>query len=157
MKMDCKTTLCLAALGLLSPLAQGQFCTLTNSSLTGSYGYVANEAGAVVTTTGTTTGTTTTGSSSTSSYSTTNLGGLLGGISAGNQLALSGVLVFDGAGNISAASSPGGAAVHVGTYNVNSDCSVSVSLTDAFGTVTTATKFAGVVLGGGEEIDLTSL
>jgi hypothetical protein len=166
MKIDCKTTLCLAALGLLSPLARAQFCNLTNSSLTGAYGYVANEAGAVVTTTGTSsttstgttgTGTTTTTTTTTSSgYSSTNLGALLGGISASNQLALSGVLVFDGAGNVSAASTPGGAAVHVGTYNVNSDCSVSVSLTDVFGTITSATKFAGIVLGGGQEIDLTS-
>jgi len=162
MKMNCKTTLCLAVLGLLSPLARAQFCTLTNASLTGSYGYVANEAGAVVTTTGTgstTTGTGTTGTTTTgaNSFSTTNIGQLLGGISAANEIALSGVLIFDGAGNVAAASTPGGAAVHVGTYNVNSDCSVSVSLTDVFGTVTSATQFAGVVLGGGQEIDLTSL
>jgi len=95
MKLDWKWTTWLSSLiVLISPLAQAQYCTLTSASLKGSYGYVASEAGAVVTTTSTTsTGT------STSTYSSTGIGQLLNGISAGNQFALSGVWVFDGAGN----------------------------------------------------------
>src|SRR5665213_466647 len=166
MKIDWKLTLYISSLSvLISPLAQAQFCGLTNASLNGSYGYVASEAGTVVTsgtgttgtgttgtgTTGTsttgTTGTGTTGTAATDSYSTTDLGQLLGGIAAGNQLALGGVLTFDGAGNVNATSTPGGTAMHVGTYKVNSDCSVTLSLSDPFGTNTAITQLAGVVLG----------
>jgi hypothetical protein len=158
-------TICLSSCSLLfTQLAQAQFCGLSNSSLTGSYGYVASEAGTVTTTssgTGTTgtTGTTTgsSGSTTANTYSTTNIGQLLGGISAGNQFAFSGVLTFDGAGNITSTSAPTGTAVaQIGTYNVNSDCSISVSLSDVFGTNTTATQLVGVILGRGSEIDLTS-
>ncbi len=159
MKIDWKLTLYISSLSvLMSPLAQAQFCGLTNASLNGSYGYVASEAGTVVTaTSGTgTTGTGTTGMTAPNSYSTTNLGQLLGGIAAGNQLALGGVLTFDGAGNVNAASTPGTTAIHVGTYNVGSDCSVTVSLADPFGTNPAVTQLAGVVLGRGAEMDLTS-
>src|ERR1700689_4818995 len=155
MKLDWKTTLWLTSLSvLISPLAQAQFCTLTNASVNGAYGYVASEAGAVVTTTSTTS-TTGTGTT-TSTYSNTAIGQLLNGISAGNQFALGGVLVFDGVGNITATSTPGGTATPIGTYNVNSDCWVTVSLQDVFGTNTAKTQLAGVVLGRGSEIDLTS-
>ena len=153
MKLDWKKTLWLASLSvLISPLAHAQYCTLTNASVKGAYGYVASQAGAVVTTTS---GTGTTGTT-TSPYSNTALGQLLNGISAGNQFALGGVLVFDGVGSINATSTPGGAETPVGTYNVNSDCSVTVSLQDVFGTNTATTQLVGVALGGGSEIDLTS-
>src|SRR5580698_7020262 len=112
MKLDWKRALWLSSLSILiGPLAQAQFCSLTNASLNGSYGYVASEAGNVVTTgtTGTgTTGTTgTTGSTTTNTFSATDIGQLLGGISAGNQLALGGVWTLDGFGNINATSAPG--------------------------------------------------
>lgn len=152
MKIDWKRTLWLSSLSvLISPLVQAQYCTLTNASLKGAYGYVAGEAGAVVTTTSTTgTGTTT------STYSNTGIGQLLNGISAGNQFALGGVWVFDGVGSINATSTPGGTETPIGTYNVNSDCSVTVSVQDVFGTNTATTQLAGVVLGRSSEIDLTS-
>ena len=153
MKSKLMMAICLSSFSLVvSPLAQAQFCGVSNASLTGSYGYVASEAGTV-----TTTGTTTT-STGASTYSSTNIGQLLGGIAAGNQFAFSGVLTFDGAGNVTASSSAltGTAVATVGTYNVNPDCTVSVSLTDAFGSNTTATKLAGVILGRGAEMDLTS-
>src|SRR5580704_5970424 len=170
MKSKLIMAICLSSASLMvSPLARAQFCGLSNASLTGSYGYVASEAGTVTTTTsGTgTTGTTTTGTTGTTgttttstganTYSNTNIGQLLGGIAAGNQFAFSGVLTFDGAGNITSSAAPTGTAVAtIGTYNVNSDCSVSVSLMDAFGSNTTATKLVGVILGRGAEIDLTA-
>jgi hypothetical protein len=162
MKLDWKIALGFCSLSvLISPLAQAQFCGLTNASLSGAYGYVASEAGAVVTPTTTTSGTTGTGSTGTGStttltFSDSATGQLLGGIAAGNQFALGGVWTFDGAGNVNATSTPGATAMHIGTYKVNSDCSVSVSLADTFGTNTSVTQLAGVALASGAEIDLTS-
>jgi hypothetical protein len=146
--------LCLACFGLLSvQSAVAQACRASNSSLSGSYGFVASEAGTIAAATGTETTSTTA-----SVYSKTQVGSLLGGIAAGNQFGLTGVLNFDGAGNIDASSSSlGGQVQPVGIYNVNSDCSISLSLTDPFGTSTTATRLAGVVVGRGSEIDLTSV
>ena len=89
MKIDLKRTLWLSSLCvLIGPMAQAQFCGLTNASLNGSYGYVASEAGAVV---ATTSGTGTTGATATTTpntYSDTEIGKLLGGIAAGNQFPL---------------------------------------------------------------------
>jgi len=162
MRIDWNLMLCGSLLGaLMGPMAQAQFCGLTNMSLSGSYGYVASEAGTVVTAgsgTGTagTAGTGTAGTTTPNTFSGTALGQLLGGIQAGNQFALGGVLTFDGAGNVNAASAPGVTATHVGTYNVNSDCSVILSLADPFGTNPAVTELAGAVLGRGAELDLTS-
>ena len=179
MKYHWITMLCFSACSLLlTRSAPAQVCGASNASLIGPYGYVANQTGPESTTSSTgttgttgtsgtsgTTGTTTTGMSA---YSNTDIGQLLGGIAGGNQFALSGILVFDGAGNIEATSSSttaGAAITRTGTYNVNPDCSISVSLTDAFNTSTTsngsttspaAMQLAGVILGRGEEIDLTS-
>src|ERR1700722_19959992 len=130
MKPNWKITLWLSSIGvLISPLAQAQFCGLTIASLNGSYGYVASQAGTVPTPVPA-------GTPATTTYSSTAIGDLLSGISAGHQLALSGVWKFDGVGNVNATSAPGGAATHVGAYTVNPDCSVTVSLTDTFGTNT---------------------
>ncbi len=146
------TIICLGCIVLLpGQVALAQVCHATNSRLNGQFGFVASEAGTVVATTSTP-GTV---SPVTSPYSTTELGTLLGGISAGNQFTLSGVLNFDGVGNIDATSA--GTELVVGTYGVNSDCSISVSLKDAFGATTPAIQLAGVILGTGSEIDLTSV
>lgn len=164
-------TLCVSCFGIFfGAIAQAQYCGLSNASINGAYGFVATQGGTAVTatTTGTgTTGTTGTGTSgtgtstsgsSTTGFSSTNLGQLLGGIAAGNQLATSGVLIFDGAGHVSASSAGTGAVTErAGTYNVNPDCSISVSLSDVFGTNATATQFVGAILGLGAEIDLTSV
>ncbi len=146
------TTICLGCIGLLpGQVALAQVCHATNSRLNGQYGFVASEAGTVVATTSTP-GTV---SPITSPYSNTELGNLLGGISAGTQFSLSGVLNFDGVGNIDATSA--GTELVVGTYGVNFDCSISMSLKDAFGATTPAIQLAGVILGTGSEIDLTSV
>ena len=108
--------------------------------------------------TGTTSGTGTsgsTGTSSTGTYSNTSLGQLLSGISGGTQLALSGILTFDGAGNVLASSTPGGNVLQVGTFNVNPDCTITLNLVDAFGSSNASTALGGVVLGRGAEMDLT--
>jgi hypothetical protein len=175
MKIVLYATCCIGI--VFSSVASAQVCQASNSTLNGTYGFVANElsldnttgtgttttgaGGTTGTTTGSTTGTTTTGTTTTGSgtsssgFSTTTLGELLGGIASNNQLSLAGRLVFDGAGNVSAApTSASGAAVQVGTYNVNSNCTITVTLKDAFGTNTTSTTLVGIVLGGGSEIDL---
>src|ERR1700677_5024123 len=163
MKSTWMITLYLSSFGLLmSQMARAQAC---DASVTGLYGYAASQGGTVSTPTSTTSGTTGTGttgttgtgtgSSTTTTYSTTQIGLLLGGIAAGDQIAYSGVLSFDGAGSIFASGAPTGTAVaKIGTYAVNSDCSLSVSLMDPFGTITTATQLVGIVLGRGTEIDL---
>ena len=147
--------------GLAGSVASAQVCQATNASLNGAYGFVANQLslGTAISGTGTTTGTggtTTTGTTTSSSgFSTTVLGQLLGGIAANNQFTLAGRLIFDGAGHIDAQSTTGlGSPTQVGTYNVNPNCTITVTLMDAFGTNTATTTFAGVVLGGGSEIDL---
>jgi hypothetical protein len=172
MKSTWIMTLCFSSFGLLvSQIARAQVCEVTDANVTGSYGFIASEGGTVATTSSTGTTTTTTGttgttgtgttgaggSAPTTSYSNTQIGLLLGGIAAGDQFAYSGVLTFDGSGNIFATSAPTGTAVaQVGTYTVNSDCSITISLMDAFGTNTMATQFAGIIMGHGSEIDLTS-
>ena len=56
MKSKLMMTICLSSFSLVFiQLAQAQYCGVSNASLTGSYGFVASEAGA--STTGTTTGT----------------------------------------------------------------------------------------------------
>ncbi len=78
-----------------------------------------------------------------------------------------GVLGFDNAGNVIASSTAGLLNTPVGTYQLNQDCSISVKLNDAFATssasstgATTAgqsaasASFEGVLLDGGNEIDL---
>jgi hypothetical protein len=146
------TTICLGCIVLLpGQVALAQVCHATNSRLNGQYGFVASEAGTVAVTP-TAIGTV---SPITSPYSTSELGNLLGGIAAGTQFSLSGVLNFDGLGNIDA--TVAGTELVVGTYGVNSDCSISVSLKDAFGANTPPTHLAGVVLGSGSEIDLTAV
>jgi hypothetical protein len=151
MKLRWLTMLSFGCFSLLAvPLAQAQVCLLSNATLSGSYGFVASEAGAIPATTGTTT--------TSSGYSTTEIGSLLGAIAAGNQFSLSGILTFDGAGNISATSSPaGGTTQAAGSYSVNPDCSVSVSLTDSFGANVNPVKLAGIILQRGIEVDLTTV
>jgi hypothetical protein len=154
MKLRWITTICLGCIGLLpGQLALAQVCHATNARLNGPYGFVASEAG----TAAAPPSAPDTVSPVTSLYSTTELGNLLGGIATGSRFALSGVLNFDGAGNIDA-TSPAAVELIVGTYAVNSDCSISMSLKDLFGAnATPAAQFAGVILGIGSEIDLTSV
>jgi hypothetical protein len=156
MKSRCLTMLSFGCFSLLAaPMARAQVCLLSNASLSGSYGFVASEAGAIATPPGTTAPGAT---AAPTGYSSTEIGSLLGAIAAGNQFSLSGILTFDGAGNIGATSSPaGGTTQAAGSYNVNPDCSVSVSLTDSYGTNTNPIKLAGIILQRGIEVDLTSV
>lgn len=111
--------------------------------------------------TGATTGSGTSTSSS-SGYSNTELGMLLSGVSNPSApFASSGTLYLDGAGNVLASSNSQVGAIPstmvVGSYTLYANCTISVSLTDAFGTQTTPSMLQGIVLSGGGEIDLALL
>jgi len=143
-------------------------CQTTNSLAIGTYGFVLN-AGAFFT--GTTTnppGTTATvafqplavsppGTTGGVAYSSTEIGRLLGGLVGSSVGAVTGQLYFDGNGNVFAAQTVGGAPTTlVGTYTINTNCSITVSLTDAFSTSKNPAplSFTGFLANGGSEIDL---
>jgi len=148
------------ALGATFAAAQ-QTCTATTASVQGSYTYIATEfpfGTSVVTPPGTTT--------NQQPYSNTQIGNLIQQLNGGGIISSANVFYFDGAGHISiaAAGSFTGTTV-VGTYTVNSDCTISVTLTDVFNTTTTATgvpptqgtaTLIGFVTGGGTELYLSA-
>jgi len=75
----------------------------------------------------------------------------------GNPFSLTGRIYFDGAGNVlTASSSQGGGTALAGTYSVNMDCTVTVTLSDSLGTNKTSKTFQGIILGGGTELDLVT-
>src|SRR5580698_386855 len=142
--------------------AQQIGCPATTSSVVGSYGYVATEiplSGSTVTPPGT----------NSTTFSSTPIGKLVGDVTGGGEFWASGVLYFDGAGKVSvgASSSSVGASNVVGTYTVNSDCTINVTLSDVFNTttvtnsgvtspVTSSVMLVGLVLGGGSQIVLSA-
>lgn len=143
-------------------VAQQIGCLATTSSVIGSYTYIATElplGGVAITPPGTTT--------NQQAYSSTPIGQLVGNINGGGAFSSAGVLYFDGAGHIlvATAASPLAASTQVGTYTVNSDCTISATLTDVFNTTTSGpgvtnptfgvTSLIGIVLGGGTELDLS--
>jgi hypothetical protein len=141
--------------------AQQMSCPATTSSVIGSYGYVANQlplSGVVLTPPGTN-----------PPNSNTPIGNLIENINTGAEFWSAGILYFDGAGNIAVGASTQsvGAATVVGSYTVNSDCTINVTLTDVFNTRTitasgvatptmASTSLIGLVLGGGAEIALSA-
>jgi hypothetical protein len=95
--------------------------------------------------------------------SSTPIGMLIVGAANPQAFASVGRLFLDGAGGVFATSAPGGIQTPAGSYTVNLDCTVSATFTDAFampgGAGLTPTQnsatFEGVVIAGGNEIDLT--
>ena len=72
-----------------------------------------------------------------------------------------GRVFLDGSGGVFATSAPGGVQMPAGTYSVNMDCTVSMTLTDAFAapgfpgiSLQPSATFEGVAVEGGNEIDL---
>jgi hypothetical protein len=91
-------------------------------------------------------------------YSDTELGHLLSGISGTSPFSSTGSLSFNTFGQVFASpSNQGGASALVGTYTVNADCTVSVALTDTFGENKTETNLFGIILNGGNEVDLFAM
>jgi hypothetical protein len=134
--------LCCLGLALCAKVGSAQTC---QGAVNGAYAYSAigtGYPGALFTPV--------TGSAST--FSNTSIGQLLGGIANTGPFALSGTLWFDSSGNIAAAQ--GSARLMVGTYALNTDCTISATLTDAFGSSKSTTALQGIVLANGSEIDL---
>src|SRR5271165_5626388 len=105
--------------------AQQVACLATTGSVVGSYTYIATEmplGGMVFSPPGTTT--------NQPSYSNTSIGQLLGNINGGSSFSSAGALYFDGAGHIlvATAAAPLAASTQVGTYTINSDCTINVTL-----------------------------
>jgi hypothetical protein len=160
MKSPLTLSLVLALGGALA--AAQQVCIATTASVAGSYAYTATQMpvpGAAVAVPPNPT---------TPSYSNTTIGQLIENINGGGAFGSAAVFYLDGAGNIAVVPSPlpaAGLFVNVGTYSVNSDCTINVTLTDVFNGatsgpgVTTPTqaslKLFGLILGGGSEIDLS--
>ena len=127
-------------------IGSAQTCQVSGISVGGSYIYWAVGNGTAPTTTTTT---------KPPAYSNTELGLLLGGLTTASPFAASGTLSLDGSGNVFANSSvQGGLATIVGSYVLNSDCTITMTLNDAFGTNATKTNLQGIVLNNGSEIDL---
>jgi hypothetical protein len=99
----------------------------------------------------------------TATGSSTPLGALI--VGAVNTAAFTSVgrVFLDGNGGVFAASAPGGIQTPAGTYTVNLDCTVSATFTDVFATpggagltpTQASATFEGVLVQGGNEIDLT--
>ena len=129
------------------PRVSAQVCDAT--TLSGAYGFVAAQSGGGAPGTGTPTGT------PTGAYSGTPVGQLLAGLNGTGPFSATGRLIFDGTGNVASAPMPGSANTAIGTYSVNPDCSVSMSLSDPFGSnASTMTNLAGVISNRGGEVDL---
>jgi hypothetical protein len=170
---------------MLCPAVNAQSC-VGHSQVSGAYAFVGSRFGItnVSTSTGGSNGTGTV-SSTTPVVSSTPLGQLLGDLESPSPFAVVGRVVADGAGNLFAGPNATTTITQVGTYSVNSDCTISVTLTDVFlgmpitppgtssgstigvktsstgGTQSTTTAtpvsmtFEGIVLANGAEIDLT--
>jgi hypothetical protein len=142
-------------------VGSAQSCPAT---VNGFYTYTATGNGVpgALITAGTPTGTGTTGTGTKTTvtaapFSNTGVGQLVNGTTNSVPFASTGSLYFDGSGNIRANSTPQFAltsSMVVGTYTLNSGCTISVTLNDAFGNNTTKATLQGVILGDGSEIDL---
>jgi hypothetical protein len=147
---------------LFGSFAVAQGCLATTSSVIGNYTFVATElplAGVSITPPGTTT--------NQQAFSNTPTGQLVGAINGGGSFSMSGAMFFDGAGHIlvASAAAPLSPSTQVGTYTVNSDCTINVTITDVFNTATSgpgvtnptlgSVNLIGLVLSGGSELDLS--
>ncbi len=148
----------LSAICWLVPGLQARTCS-GNSEVLGSFGFVGsrNAFGATSITPPGTTG-----------ASSTAIGSLLAGTTGTGPFGAIGKLQADGTGILFASvSATSNTQIQIGTYTVNGDCTISVTLNDAFvntssgstgsstTTVTPATgDFQGVVVDNGNEIDL---
>ena len=139
------TTVLCASLILTAKVGSAQTC---QSSVNGYYVYSAIGDGAPGALFTTNTGTN-------PAFSNTPVGQLMAGVAGTGPFASSGTLYLDGSGTIRANSAvQGGTTMSVGTYAQNSDCTITVSLTDAFGSDQTPTILQGIILANGAEIDL---
>src|SRR5262249_47645323 len=94
--------------------------------------------------------------------SSTPIGALTAAAANSAVFASVGRLFIDGNGGLFSSATPGAPVQQVGTYTVNSDCTISATLTDSFATpggagltpVPASVNFEGVVVQNGNEVDL---
>jgi hypothetical protein len=124
---------------LLCPALNAQTCS-GNSAVGGAYAFVASRstfASVPATPPGTSASANMASGSVTSSpttpvVSSTSIGQLLGDLSGSSPFAVVGRVVADGSGNLFAGQNSTSVLTQVGTYAVNSDCTISLTLTDVF-------------------------
>ncbi len=153
------------------PALQARTCG-GNGDVQGSFGWIGTRtvtaaAPASAAATGTSTTTSTTTAPAPVTGSPTPIGALVAGAVNSSAFASIGRIFLDGNGGLFASSAAGGAVSSVGTYTLNGDCTVSATLTDTFTPATgglvgitsvntqPSTTFEGVMVQGGNEIDLT--
>jgi hypothetical protein len=132
-KVATLSTLGLIIATMLVPNARGQSCS-GDSELNGAYALLGSRsvfASVPVTPPGTN-GSTSAGSTGTPVVSSTPIGSLVGGVTGLPPFAVVGRVAADGAGNLFAAPSASSTPQQVGTYTVNPDCTISVTLNDVF-------------------------
>ncbi len=139
---------------------QAQTCSGTGD-LQGSYGIIATKL--VLTAPATTPPPGTTGQTTPPVASNTVIGKVVSGTNGGAAFGASGRIFADGAGNFFASSANDGSGqIQVGTYSVNTDCTVSATINDAFSTAPPSplpftpakATFEGIVLNRGTEVQL---
>jgi hypothetical protein len=153
----------LGAVLALAPVLEARTCGGAGD-VVGSFGWSGGRAMAFVSTSAVTTPTTTP-TTTAPAVSPTPIGALLSGAGGTGAFASVGRVYLDGNGGVFASSAPGDALMSVGTYSVNGDCTISMTLSDTFATpapmalVTTTAPvgvtYQGVLVQNGNEIDLT--
>ena len=128
----------LSTLGLIAiilvPNAHSQSCS-GNSEINGAYALLGTRSVFVsvpVNPPGTNGSTTTGSATGTPVVSSTPIGSLVGGVIGAAPFAVVGRVAADGAGNLFAAPNASSTPMRVGTYNVNPDCTITVTLNDVF-------------------------
>ena len=175
-------TLLVLALG---PQLFAQSCS-GNADVAGAYGFAGSRSVFVTAATPSTTGNGSTGSGSTTgttgagsttttpTFSSTPIGQFFSALTGVSPFSVVSRILADGEGNFFALAPNGNSQTKIGTYNINKNCTITATFTDAFlptttttgnsngntGNTTTTTvtqataTFQGIVLGRGAEIDL---
>jgi hypothetical protein len=151
-KLTCLNVMILGGALVIAPVLQARTCS-GNGDVIGGYGWIGSRTVAFVPPT--TPVTSIVGSS-------TQIGALAAGAANSGPFASVGRLYLDGNGFMFSSSTPLTPLLQVGTYTVNSDCTVSATFTDAFATpggagltpIQASVTFEGVVVQNANELDL---
>src|SRR5437867_3929902 len=153
-KVSCLSTLIVSGILTMTPALQARTCS-GNGDVVGGYGWVGSRAAEFVAPPAAIPVTPVGGS-------TTQIGALAAGAANSAAFASVGRLYLDGNGFMFSSSTPLTPLLQVGTYTVNSDCTVSATFTDTFATpggagltpVQASVTFEGVVVQNANELDL---
>ncbi len=153
-KVSCRAAFGLGCVLMVAPTVQARTCS-GNADVVGGYGWMGSRAQEFVPAPPAVPVTPVAGS-------VTQIGNLTAGAQNTAVFASVGRLYLDGNGGMFSSSAPGVPVAQVGTYSVNSDCTVSATFTDTFATpggagltpVQASATFQGVVVQNTNEIDL---